>query len=297
MAEFLDTQNLKIAIKELFRNAETHITIISPYIKLDDKIKSMLSGQISNPKFKIKVMFGKNEENKSRSVKHEDIEFFKQFQNVKILYLENLHAKYYANEVHSIITSMNLHTYSRENNVEVGVLFKPLKGAGYIQSISKSLTKDYNADEEAFNYFYEMIDEAELIFHKLTAKKKKLISLKKEYEEPIIEKDITEKFFNEFSKKVDLPIQGIDVKNPSKTGFCIRTREEIPFNIDKPLSSKSLKTWSQFGDPSYKESYCHYSGEETDGEICFSKPVLPKYWKQALELHRELNRKFTKEFK
>jgi len=34
----------------------------------------------------------------------DDFDFFKQFQNVQISYVENLHAKYYANDYKSIIT-------------------------------------------------------------------------------------------------------------------------------------------------------------------------------------------------
>ena len=69
-------------------------------------------------------MFGKNEEDMSKSMKQEDFDFFKQFPNIEILHENRLHAKYYANEPRAILTSMNSYGFSQNNNIEAGVLME-----------------------------------------------------------------------------------------------------------------------------------------------------------------------------
>ncbi len=65
------------------------------------------------------------------------------------------------------------------------------------------------------------------------------------------------------------------------TGYCIRTGEPIPFNVEKPLSYPAFQVWSQFGDPDYPEKYCHFSGEPSHGDTCVARPILKKNWKKA----------------
>ncbi|MNE49154.1 hypothetical protein D3C80_1436540 [compost metagenome] len=76
--------------------------------------------------------------------------------------------------------------------------------------------------------------------------------------------------------------QGKDFKDRSnKSGYCIRTGIEIPFNPERPLSYDAFKTWNQFGDPDYPEKYCHFSGEQSNGETCVNRPILKKNWNKA----------------
>lgn len=123
MAEFLSKENLLDELLNLFKDAEKFLVLVSPYIKLNDEMKRALQRKIHDEKFVIRIVFGKNEENKSRSLSESDMEFFKKFNNVEIYYNQDLHAKYYANEYASIVTSLNLHQYSVKNNIEIGILY------------------------------------------------------------------------------------------------------------------------------------------------------------------------------
>lgn len=38
-------------------------------------------------------------------------------------------------------------------------------------------------------------------------------------------------------------------------------------------------------DPDYKEKYCHFSGEPSNGETSVNKPILKKNWKKAQNIH------------
>lgn len=75
-----------------------------------------------NPELEIIVVFGKNEDDISKSMSQEDFNFFKEFPNIEIRYEKRLHAKYFANEENAILTSMNLYGYSQDNNIEFGIL-------------------------------------------------------------------------------------------------------------------------------------------------------------------------------
>jgi len=73
------------------------------------------------------------------------------------------------------------------------------------------------------------------------------------------------------------------VRKNSNDGFCIRCDYDIKFNVVKPLCRECYEEWSEWGDDEYPENYCHFSGEESDGETCFAKPILKKNWKKAKE--------------
>src|SRR5690554_419799 len=105
MAKFLKGNDLNAELERLFETAEGTIILISPYIKLHDRYKSTLLTHLKNHNLEIVVLFGKNEDDMSKSMKQEDFDFFKQFPNVEILFENRLHAKYYANETKAILRS------------------------------------------------------------------------------------------------------------------------------------------------------------------------------------------------
>ena len=74
-------------------------------------------------------------------------------------------------------------------------------------------------------------------------------------------------------------------KPKTASGYCIRTGEEVAFNLKKPFSDKSFKSWNKFKNPEFKEKYCHFSGEESNGQTTFSRPILKKNWAKAKKAH------------
>jgi hypothetical protein len=59
---------------------------ISPYIKLHDRIKKELLKKIENYNLEIVIVFGKNENYKSKSISNDDLIFLQKFPNVLICY-------------------------------------------------------------------------------------------------------------------------------------------------------------------------------------------------------------------
>jgi hypothetical protein len=282
MAQFLKPTDLIKELKILFSEAESELTLVSPYIKLHDEIKNILTKKINDPEFHLFVVFGKNEDDLSKSLSNNDFDFFKQFQNVEIRYVENLHAKYYANDSKSIITSLNLHSFSIKNNIEVGVLFEQKMGARVLNFISESLAKDSNADNEAYEYFSEVIEKSVMHFEKRAKMKSSWFGFVKTQEGNIVEVDNSSKIYS--SKNTGPKTK----ETKTQSGFCIRTGVQIPFNINVPFSKPAYESWSKWKNKDFKEKYCHYSGEASNGETSFAKPVLGKYYREAASLQKAL---------
>jgi hypothetical protein len=75
------------------------------------------------------------------------------------------------------------------------------------------------------------------------------------------------------------------VKSKSDYGYCIRCGEDIRFNIKKPLCPDCFESWNEWGNEDYPENFCHFSGEESDGDTSYEHPVLKKNWKKANEVY------------
>ncbi len=281
MAKFLTGNELNTQLENIFEFAEDHLILISPFIKLHERYASVLKSKKEKYNFQIIVVFGKNENDFSKSMKEEDFNFFKDFPNIEIRYEKRLHAKYYANEEAAIITSMNLYTFSQDNNIEAGVLTSR-------KGLLGSLTSRDNLDDEAYGYFDRVIDQSELLFLKTPKFETTKFGLSKRYINSDIEVDLLSEYFNSKIKTTTYLKKETIVANGtiSKMGFCIRTGIQIPFNPKQAMNDISFQSWKKFSNSEYPEKYCHFSGESSSGETSFSKPILKKNWKQAKEEHK-----------
>ena len=200
MAKFLTGNELNCELEKIFESADEQIILISPFIKLHDRYVSTLLSKKDNSKLEITIVFGKNEEDMSRSIRQEDFNFFKQFPNIQIRYEKRLHAKYYANESAAILTSMNLYSYSQDNNIEAGVMTKtPLLG-NLINNLMTHVTGEDSVDNEAWNYFKRVIEQSELLFHKTPQYESAIFGLTKKYKESKVEVDKLSDFFADRTK-------------------------------------------------------------------------------------------------
>jgi hypothetical protein len=278
MAEFLYGSRITSELENIIDRAKQQLIIISPFIKLHPGIVDRLKSKKENDKLKITVVFGKNEDNISKSFIKDDFEFLKNFPNIEIKYEPRLHAKYYANESMGLLSSMNLHAYSQNNNIEFGILTK----ATIVGNLSNDLLGD-SIDRKAFNYFeQEVIKNSKTFFQRTPCYEKTNLGLSKKYTHS--------NEIDYLSKK--LGIKTSTFKNnkckhkaqDTKAGYCIRTGEKIPFNPNRPLSDEAYLTWSKYRDKEYEEQYCHYSGEPSYGETSFLKPIMKKNWNKAKKL-------------
>jgi PLD-like domain len=116
MAEFLDTTATSFYLEKLLKTANERVMLISPYFKLNSRIRQLID-DASRQKIDIRIVYGKKERN-------EEIDRLRSLPNVRVTFCKNLHAKCYLNEKACIVTSLNLYEFSQANNQEMGVLFR-----------------------------------------------------------------------------------------------------------------------------------------------------------------------------
>lgn len=192
------------------------------------------------------VVYGKNEDDKRKSLSDYDMEFFKSFPNVQIRYHKRLHAKLYANEKKCLITSMNLHEHSIRENIEFGILTKSMPFEiitgfvkEYINGIPESL------DAKAMSFAEYIIDKSTLEFEKVVKKE--------------------ERFWGLFSKTMGSEV----TVNKPRIGYCIRTKEAILFNIKSPYAYDAYQVWAKYGNPNFTEKYCHGCGKNHPSSMAY----------------------------
>lgn len=135
MAKFLETQTISSELLKIIKEAKERIILISPYLKVNPQIQERLKTKsLSGTMSEIVMIYGKTE------LKSSELEWMKTIKDLKVIEKVNLHAKCYLNEDKAIICSMNLHDYSQQNNIEMGLM----------------ITKEQ--DKEAYNELIEEIN-------------------------------------------------------------------------------------------------------------------------------------------
>lgn len=115
MAKFLTTTGINYNLEELIKEAKEKLILISPFLRLNDRIKELLADK-NRLKIDVRIVYGKVE------LQPEEINWLKDQAYIRTSFMQNLHAKCYLNEEKCIITSLNLYEFSQINNNEMGVL-------------------------------------------------------------------------------------------------------------------------------------------------------------------------------
>ncbi len=114
MAKFLNTSATNYYLEELIKGASDRLILISPFLKLNDRIKELLEDK-NRLKIDVRIVYGKSE------LQPKEINWLKELTFVRTSFCKNLHAKCYLNEESCIVTSLNLYEFSQVNNNEMGV--------------------------------------------------------------------------------------------------------------------------------------------------------------------------------
>ena len=117
MAKFLNTSATNYFLEELIKDAKERLILISPFLKLNDRIKELLADK-NRLKIDVRIVYGKSE------LQPEEINWLKELTYIRTSFCKNLHAKCYLNEEMCIVTSLNLYEFSQVNNNEMGVLIQ-----------------------------------------------------------------------------------------------------------------------------------------------------------------------------
>jgi phosphatidylserine/phosphatidylglycerophosphate/cardiolipin synthase-like enzyme len=146
MAKYLRTSSITAELENLIRDAREKVIIISPYLKLSDQIKELLSDK-EREKVDVRIIFGKQE------LAPKEMGFLQELKYVRLYFFKNLHAKCYLNESKMIIASMNLYEFSQQNNREMGILIDTENEED--KAVYEDATKDIESmmhNSEDFSY-------------------------------------------------------------------------------------------------------------------------------------------------
>jgi polyhydroxyalkanoate synthesis regulator phasin len=135
MAKFLNTSAANYYLEEIIRLANDRLILLSPTLKLNDRVKELLEDK-NQRKIEVQIVFERNE------LLPEEVNWLRGLSFVRTSFCRNLHARCYLNEQFCIVSGLSLHELSLVKTNEIGIL------------ISKS------EDEELFQ---SLIDEAERI--------------------------------------------------------------------------------------------------------------------------------------
>jgi len=117
VAKFLTTTGTNYHLEELIKGASDRLILISPFLKLNDRMKELLADK-NRLKIDVRIVYGKSE------LQPQEIEWLRGLTYIRTSFCKNLHAKCYMNEEMCIITSLNLYEFSQVNNNEMGILIQ-----------------------------------------------------------------------------------------------------------------------------------------------------------------------------
>lgn len=117
MTKFLNTTGVSYHLEELIKNTEDRLILISPYLQFHPRIKDHIHN-LNIQKKDIRIVYRENK------LQVEESNWLEEQIGVRTSLLNSLHAKCYLNEKEAIVTSMNLYSFSQQNNDEMGILVK-----------------------------------------------------------------------------------------------------------------------------------------------------------------------------
>ena len=154
MAKFLNTSATNYFLEELIKTAKDRLILISPFLKLNDRIKELLEDK-NRLKIDVRIIYGKNE------LQNDEIGWLSELTFIRTSFCKNLHAKCYLNEESCIITSLNLYEFSQVNNNEMGV------------AVSRAEDSElYRDTYEEAQRIIRISDEVRISLEKVTSKQK-----------------------------------------------------------------------------------------------------------------------------
>lgn len=196
MAKFLNTTGVSYHLEELIKSTKDRLILISPYLQFHNRIRDHIQN-LNIQKRDIRIVY------RESKLQLEESNWLESQIGVRTSICPTLHAKCYLNENEAIVTSMNLYSFSQQNNDEMGI----------------HVTK--NEDPELYHDIYE---EAQRL---LTISEEIRVSVKK------VEKKGPEQLAN-------IPSSGIDVKKKSSNSDYKTTKD---LSAIVGMSSRKINSW------------------------------------------------------
>ena len=238
MAEFLTTTGISYRLEEIIKNAKERLMIISPFLRVNDRIKELLEDK-DRLKIDVRVIYGKNE------LQPAENNWLESMTSIRTSFCKNLHAKCYLNEDEALITSMNLYEFSQVNNNEMGIRVVREEEPGLYKSILDESMRIVRTSEE-IRVTVARVETTDNVEGSSGAKRTQ-------------RKPRT-------------------VQEKPKDGFCIRCGTGIVPDPAKPYCVPHFRSWNRYKNDEYEEEHCHLCGKEHSATMlkpvcyaCFKK--------------------------
>jgi phosphatidylserine/phosphatidylglycerophosphate/cardiolipin synthase-like enzyme len=114
MAKFLNTTGVSYKLEELIKRTKVRLILISPYLQFHNRIKDNLEN-LNIQSRDIRIIYREDK------LKVEESNWLESQIGIRTSICSTLHAKCYINEEEAIVTSMNLFSFSQQNNDEMGI--------------------------------------------------------------------------------------------------------------------------------------------------------------------------------
>jgi len=114
MAKFLNTTGVSYHLEELIKNTNDRLILISPYLQFHNRVRDHIQN-LNIQKKDIRIVY------RESKLQLEESNWLESQIGVRTSVCSTLHAKCYLNENEAIVTSMNLYSFSQQNNDEMGI--------------------------------------------------------------------------------------------------------------------------------------------------------------------------------
>ena len=241
MVKFLETTGVTYELTGLIKKSKEKLWLVSPYVEINDQIRGHIRSSDTR-NVDIRVIFRKDSK-----IKPDDLSFLNNLKMKHLFECKNLHAKCYLNENTAIVTSMNLYDYSQTHNREIGI------------KIDRETAEDKDLYDQIYQEMLSITEASEPFQYEVK---------RVEIESPTVQKYAPVK---NYPKQSPIPPK-------ENVGYCIRCRNQMQLNPNKPLCSKCYPIWAKYSDNTYTEKYCHICGKESKQSV--EKPVCYSCYKK-----------------
>lgn len=141
MAKFLNTTGVSYHLEELIKSTKDRLILISPYLQFHKRIKDHLEN-LNIQKRDIRIIYKENR------LQVEENNWLESQIGIRTSICNSLHAKCYLNEHEAIVTSMNLYSFSQQNNDEMGIHVTKENDADLYNDIYQDVQRLLNISDE-----------------------------------------------------------------------------------------------------------------------------------------------------
>ena len=141
MAKFLNTTGVSYHLEELIKTTKDRLILISPYLQFHQRVKDHLEN-LNIQKRDIRIIYRENKLQVAES------NWLESQIGIRTSLCNSLHAKCYLNENEAIVTSMNLYSFSQQNNDEMGIHVSKEKDADLYNDIYDEVQRLLTISEE-----------------------------------------------------------------------------------------------------------------------------------------------------